>query len=117
LLSAGYGFNLPQSFAVVGFGVIMAACSISLGVAFDTSHPSFAWENPNSINRGPRMVIPFLNGLGMLVVCGAALWVTKLTLHGTTGALAGLAASVMLTSIAVWETLSRASRNLTALEV
>ncbi|HEY5095603.1 MAG TPA: hypothetical protein VII69_10835 [Candidatus Eremiobacteraceae bacterium] len=117
LLSAGYGFNLPQSFAVVGFGVIMAACSISLGVAFDTSHPSFTWENPNSINRGPRMVIPFLNGLGMLVVCGAALWLTRLTLHGTTGALVGLAASLVLTSIAVWETLGRASRNLSALEV
>ena len=40
LLSAGYGFTLPQSLAVVAFGVIMAACSISLGVAFDTDRKS-----------------------------------------------------------------------------
>jgi hypothetical protein len=117
LLSAGYGFSLPQSFAVVAFGVIMAACSISLGVAFDTQHPSFAWENPNSINRGPRMVIPFLNGLAMLFVCSAAIWVSKAMLHGTTGILFGLAASALIAGVAVWETLGRASRNLTQLEV
>ncbi len=117
LLSAGYGFTLPQSFAVVAFGVIMAACSISLGVAFDTRHPSFNWENPNSINRGPRMVIPFLNGLGMLLVCGAVLWVSRLALHGTPGILLGLGVSALLAAAAIWETLGRASRNLTALEV
>jgi ABC-2 type transport system permease protein len=117
LLSAGYGFTLPQSLAVVAFGVIMAACSISLGVAFDTRYPSFNWENPNSINRGPRMVIPFLNGIGMLIVCGAALWLSKLTFHGMAGVTIGLLASAMLAGIAIWETLGRASRNLTALEV
>jgi len=117
LLSAGYGFSLPQSFAVVCFGVIMAACSISLGVAFDTNHPSFSWENPNSINRGPRMVIPFINGLGMLAVCGGVLWLAKSTLHGSAGILAGLAVSALLTGVAVWETLGRASRNLSVLEV
>ncbi len=117
LLSAGYGFTLPQSLAVVAFGVIMAACSISLGVAFDTRHPSFNWENPNSINRGPRMVIPFLNGIGMLLVCGAALWLSKLTFHGMTGVSIGLLASALLVGLAIWETLGRASRNLTALEV
>ena len=117
LLSAGYGFSLSQSVAVVAFGVIMAACSISLGVAFDTRHPSFTWENPNAINRGPRMVIPFLNGLGMLFVCGAALWVSKATVHGITGVMIGLAASGLVAAIAIWETLGRASRNLAALEV
>jgi hypothetical protein len=117
LLSAGYGFTLPQSLAVVAFGVIMAACSISLGVAFDTRHPSFNWENPNSINRGPRMVIPFLNGLGMLLVCGAVLWVSRLAMHGTPGILLGLSVSALLAAAAIWETLERASRNLTALEV
>jgi len=117
LLSAGYGFTLPQSLAVVAFGVIMAACSISLGVAFDTRHPSFNWENPNSINRGPRMVIPFLNGIGMLLVCGAALWLSRLTFHDMTGVLIGLLASALLAGVAIWETLGRASRNLTALEV
>jgi hypothetical protein len=117
LLSAGYGFNLPASFAVVTFGVLMAASSISLGVAFDTRHPSFNWENPNSINRGPRMVIPFLNGLGILFVCGAALWVCKSAVHGAPGVLLGLVVSAILVSVTIWETLGRASRNLMALEV
>jgi ABC-2 type transport system permease protein len=117
LLSAGYGFGMLQSCAVVMFGVLITACSISLGVAFDTRYPSFAWENPNSINRGPRMVVPFLNGLGMLLICAAVLFASKAALHGMPAVAVGLLASAVLVAAAVWETLGRASHNLKALEV
>ncbi len=117
LLSAGYGFPVQYRIVVVAFGIIMAATAVSLGVAFDTRYPSFAWENPNAINRGARMVIPFLNGLGMLIVCGAALFLSRYAMHGARGILTGLAICAVLSAVAIWETLTRASRNLQQLEV
>ena len=117
LLSAGYGFPLTLRLVVVAFGVIMAACSVSLGVAFDTRYPSFAWENPNAINRGARMVIPFFNGLGMLVVCGAVLYMSRIAWPGDAGLAAGLGICAILAGLMIWSTLVRASVNLHQLEV
>jgi len=117
LLSAGYGFPIGWRIIVVAFGILMAACSVSFGVAFDTRFPSFAWENPNAINRGPRMVIPFLNGLAMLIICCGFLFLTRDEWPGVTGLVAGIAISVVFTALMVWQTLVRASRNLQDLEV
>lgn len=116
-LSFGYRFDAVRTAAVLYFALLMAAAAICEGVAFDTRFPSFAWENPNMINRGVRMVIPFLTGLGILVTCGVALAISRLTLHGAPGLAVGLTVCTALVGAIVARALRRAGRNLAALEV
>ncbi|MBC5824342.1 MAG: hypothetical protein GIW99_05275 [Candidatus Eremiobacteraeota bacterium] len=120
-LGAGYHFGGLDVTALALFALLMCACGICCGILFDSAFPSFEWENPNMINRGVRMVIPFLSSLGVLALCAVALWICRLALHGAPqGAAAvccGLAGAAAIVAIVVSASLRRASSNIEALEV
>lgn len=118
LLGIGYGFSIGATAALVVFALLIAAASISRGVAFDTRFPSFTWENPNSINRGIRMVLPFLNSLGILLVCGFMLFAARFRFHHSPLAVfLGLILSSLVIALIVERSLVTAMKNLAALEV
>lgn len=118
LLGIGYGFGFGETAALVTFALLMAAAAISRGVAFDTRFPTFNWDNPNAINRGIRMVLPFLSSLGILLVCGLMLAFSRVAYSGAPPAIVvGLILSLLLVSLVVSRSLSAAMKNLAALEV
>ena len=121
LLGIGYRFTLPGILALLVFALLMSAVSISFGVAFDSRFPSFDWENPNAINRGVRMIIPFLNALLTLALCGVILAASRVGWHGTWHGLAGLIVGVAGSAVvAAWvlrRTSRQAVRNIAALEL
>ena len=118
LLSVGYGFNAWRSGAIVLFTLLIAAAAIARGVAFDTAYPSFTWENPNAINRGVRMVLPFLNSLGILAVCAVALAGARVAYGpGAGGVIVGLTLSALLAALIILRGVRGAMKNLAALEV
>jgi len=117
-LSIGYGFSPIASLAVVAFAVGASASAISVGIAFDAAFPSFNWENPNQINRGLRMVIPFLTNVGALVGYTIILFGTRIAIESPVIALAvGLAACLGLQIYVTIEALRRARRDVALLEV
>ena len=121
LLGIGYRFSLIDTLALAVFALLMAAVSISYGAGFDTRFPSFDWENPNAINRGVRMIFPFLNALLVLVLCGAVLAACRVGLHGAwNGEAAVLIGLVWCGLVAAWVFLSTANqavRNIASLEL
>jgi ABC-2 type transport system permease protein len=117
-LASGYGFSAEKMLAVVAFALAASASSVCVGIAFDASFPSFDWDNPNHINRGLRMIVPFLVNLGVLVLCSILLFVTLAAQrHGILAAAAGLAICLGLYGITAIESMRIARRNLEALEV
>ena len=116
-LSVGYGFDAPSTAAVMVFALFMAAASTCAGIAFDSRYPSFSWENPNMINRGVRMVVPFLTGLGVLAACGIVFGVTRVVVGGLAALALGVAIAGALTCFVVAASLRDAARNIAALEV
>jgi hypothetical protein len=120
LLGVGYHFSFGATAALVFFALLMSAAAICYGVEFDTRYPSFDWENPNAINRGVRMIMPFLNGLLMLALCGAFLGVTRLALRAVWGGSAAVLLGLFWCALVVgWifvRTSQEAVRNLAALE-
>lgn len=116
-LAYGYGFGLRATFAVLGFALLMSACSVCFGLVFDTTFPSFSWDNPNAINRGVRMIMPFLAGIGTLALCAGALGATRVLLRGDAGLAAGLAASTVIVAALASSSLARALANVSSLEV
>jgi ABC-2 type transport system permease protein len=121
LLGMGYGFSAVDTLALVVFALLMAAVSISCGVGFDTRFPSFDWENPNAINRGVRMIFPFLNALLVLAVCGAVLALCRVDLHGAwnghAAVLIGLVWCGLVTAWVFSSTAQQAVRNIASLEL
>ncbi len=116
-LGYGYGFRPGGTVALVLFALLMSLCSVSFGLAFDTTFPSFTWDNPNAINRGVRMVIPFLAGVAALLLCAGLLGVTRVLLHGHAAVAAGL---VLCALTIVWVSsgaMRTSLRNIEALEV
>jgi PPE-repeat protein len=95
----------------------MSMASVSFGLAFDTTFPSFTWDNPNAINRGIRMIIPFLGGVGTLIVCAAALGAMRIAFHGVVAVEAGLAMTATITGVVAFRALSTSYEKIEALEV
>jgi ABC-2 type transport system permease protein len=116
-LSYGYAFNLGQTAALVVFALLMAAVSVCCGIAFDATFPSFNWENPNSINRGIRMIVPFVCGLGVLMLCAMILGAMRVLVHGLPAIVAGLALCCGVTLWIVAGCLRTSYRKIEALEV
>jgi hypothetical protein len=115
-LCYGYHFEVPHTFAVLSFGLLMAAVSVGCGLAFDATYPSFQWDNPNAINRGIRMVIPFLVSLAVLLACALVLGIARVALHGAAGVAAGLVASALLAAAVVRANIHRALQRVAHLE-
>jgi hypothetical protein len=89
-----------------------------VGIAFDAAFPNFNWENPNHINRGLRMVIPFLSNLGTLLACTILLFGARFAIGSAPLALgAGLAACVAVQICVAIGTLRRARSDIAVLEV
>ena len=97
--------------------MLVSAASVSFGLVFDTTFPSFNWDNPNAINRGVRMIIPFLAGVGTLALCAGALGAARVLLHGRLAVVAGLIASVAIVAALASGSLRKALSDITALEV
>ena len=117
-LAYGYGFDLARTLLLLGFALLMSLVSVSFGLAFDTKFPSFNWDNPNAINRGIRMIIPFLFGVGMLLLCAATLGSARILLHGTiVAAGVGLSACAGLAAAVVYRALRSSLVRIAALEV
>jgi ABC-2 type transport system permease protein len=116
-LAYGYGFGLTVTVALVIFALLMSMASVSFGLAFDTTFPSFTWDNPNAINRGIRMIIPFLGGVGTLIVCAAALGAMRITFHGVVAVEAGLAMTAAITGVVAFRALRTSYEKIEALEV
>jgi ABC-2 type transport system permease protein len=121
LLGVGYRFSAAHTLSLVAFALCMAVVSISFGVGFDTRFPSFDWENPNAINRGIRMIFPFLNALLVLAMCGAMLAACREAFHGVWGGFAAVLVGLFWCGlVAAWVFLSKARqavRNIAALEL
>jgi len=121
LLGLGYRFSAPETLALVFFALMMWSVSICLGVGFDTRFPSFDWENPNAINRGVRMIFPFLNALLVLWLCGAVLGACRFAFHDAWNGLAAVIVGLIWSGlVATWVFLSTANqavRNVAALEI
>jgi hypothetical protein len=117
-LALGYRFPLAVVLALVIFAVGASASAISVGIAFDAAFPNFVWENPNTINRGLRMVIPFLVNVGTLSGCAFLVFAARLVLRPTANALfAGLILSLGLQAVVAYAALRRARRDIASLEV
>jgi Putative ATP-binding cassette len=118
-LALAYGYDLRtfDTLALLCFAVLMSMCSVCFGLAFDSTFPSFSWDNPNAINRGVRMIIPFLAGVGTLGLCAGALGAGRVLLHGELGVLVGLGASAAIAIALVSGSLRTAYANIAALEV
>ena len=99
------------------FALLMSLCSVSLGLTFDTTFPSFTWDNPNAINRGVRMVIPFLAGVAALLLCAGILGAMRVLLHGIAAVAAGLALSALVIAWISSGAMRASLRNIAALEV
>jgi ABC-2 type transport system permease protein len=121
LLGIGYGFSLGDTLALIVFALLMASVSICYGAGFDTRFPSFDWENPNAINRGVRMIFPFLNALLVLILCGGVLAASRVALHGAWGGHAAVLVGLLWCGlVAAWvfvSTANQAVRNIAALEL
>jgi predicted permease len=116
-LAYGYGFGLTVTIALVIFALLMSMASVSFGLAFDTTFPSFTWDNPNAINRGIRMIIPFLGGVGTLIVCAAGLGAMRIAFHGVVAVEAGLAMTAAITGVVAFRALRTSHEKIEALEV
>jgi hypothetical protein len=116
----GYHFGIGEIAALLVFALLMAACATCFGVAFDTRFPSFDWENPNSLNRGVRMIVPFLAGLVVLAANGVFLGITRMVLgttwNGFAALLVGLLLCAMLATVIALRTSRQAVRNIAALQ-
>ena len=118
LLASGYGFDTAQTAMLVAFGIVASASAVCVGIAFDCAYPSFTWENPNHINRGLRMIVPFLVNLGVLVACSLSLFVARAIAPSEGSALAvGSALSAGLYAICAGTAVRMARRDIEALEV
>ena len=120
LLGLGYGFGASSIAALAAFALIVSACTVCFGVAFDTRFPSFDWENPNSINRGVRMIIPFVNGLVVLAGCAVILWSSRVALPETAAGTAlalGIAGSGLLGALVAVRTTREAVSNIDRLQL
>jgi ABC-2 type transport system permease protein len=116
-LGYGYGFDFLRTAALVVFAILMSLCSICFSLTFDTTFPSFAWENPNAINRGVRMIIPFLDALAVLLLCAGILGATRVLMHGTLAIVAGLGCTAVIIAWVAYSTLRTALKNIADLEV
>jgi hypothetical protein len=116
-LAYGYSLTLQARFAVLAFALLMSACSVCYGLVFDTTFPSFSWDNPNAINRGVRMIIPFVAGVGTLTLCAGALGATRVLLHGDLAVAAGLTSSLAIVGVLVSGSLRKAFHDIDTFEV
>lgn len=116
-LAYGYGFGIGRTVALVLFAILMSVVSVCCGLAFDASFPSFSWDNPNSINRGVRMVMPFVSGVAILLLCGGILGATRVLLHGTAAVVVGLGCCTLIVCWMAASTLQTSLRKIAALEV
>ena len=116
----GYHFAILETAALAVFALIMAACATCFGFAFDTRFPAFNWENPNTLNRGVRMAVPFLAGLAVLAVNGLFLGMSRMALgtlwSGSAALLGGLIPCAMLAVLIALRTSRQALRNIAALQ-
>jgi len=116
-LAYGYNFGLGRTLALVFFALLISVASVSLGLAFDTTFPSFTWDNPNAINRGVRMIIPFLGGIATLMICALALGAMRVLVHGVYGVIAGLGVSAAIALLVASSSLRTSRAKIEALEV
>ena len=116
-LAYGYGLRLFDTTMLLLFALLMAACSVCCGLVFDTTFPAFQWDNPNAINRGVRMIIPFLSGVAVLMFCAAVLGSMRVLVHGEWAVVIGVALSALTVAWVAHRTLQRALRNIALLEI
>jgi hypothetical protein len=116
-LGYGYSLGLLGTLALVVFALLMSLCSTSFGLAFDTQFPSFAWENPNSINRGVRMIMPFLAGVATLLLCAGVLGAARVLLHGQRAVEVGIVLCALIALWCVSGALRVSYKNIASLEV
>lgn len=116
-LSYGYKFTLFGTVALVFFALLMSVVSTCFGLTFDSAYPSFAWDNPNSINRGVRMVLPFLASLAILLLCAGILGATRVLLHMPEAVILGLLACSLIVGWVAFDTMRTAMHNISHLEV
>lgn len=117
-LGEGYHFSFASRVALVAFAASASLSAICVGLAFDAAHPSFTWENPNHINRGLRMIVPFLTNVAVIGTCAMLLFALRIIVHRPTIALAaGLSASIGVQLLAATLSLRNARRDVAALEV
>jgi hypothetical protein len=116
-LAYGYQFSAAMTLLLILFGCCAAAGAICVGIAFDAAYPCFTWENPNHINRGLRMVIPFLiNGL-VLAACAGVLFAARPLASPRVALAAGSLACAALQLACAAVALRMAHRDIEALEV
>lgn len=116
-LAYGYKFSVAMTVLLVLFALCAAAGAICVGIAFDAGYPCFTWENPNHINRGLRMIIPFLfNGL-VLGACAALLFGARAMTTPAVPLAAAAAACAVLQLTCASVALRRAHRDIEALDV
>ena len=116
-LATAYGFAFWADAAIVAFALASSATSVAVGIAFDASHPSFDWDNPNQINRGVRMVVPFLDNVGWLIAAGIALYALRAVGPPAAGLAAGVAVSFAVMAVVGVSALRTARIRIAALEV
>ena len=116
----GYHFAIGETAALAAFALLMAACATCFGFAFDTRFPAFNWENPNTLNRGVRMAVPFLAGLAVLAANGLFLGMSRMALgtlwNGSAALLGGLIPCGMLAVLVAMRTARQSLRNIAALQ-
>ncbi len=117
-LGIGYRFSAAGCIAIAAFALGASCSAICTGLAFDARHPSFAWENPNHINRGVRMVVPFLTNVATLSGCAVLLFGARRFVHPHTVALGiGLGACALLQFWVALGAVRSARRDVALLEV
>jgi hypothetical protein len=116
-LAYGYGFTLAQSALVVAFALCASASAVCAGIAFDAAHPSFDWDNPNHINRGLRMIVPFVVNLGMLAACTFLLYFFRAVFPAHAALEVGFLACATLQAAIAVTAMRAARRDFAALEV
>lgn len=116
-LAYGYGFPMALAFALVIFAMGASASSVCVGIAFDSAHPSFAWDNPNQINRGLRMIVPFLANIGVLMVSALLLFGLRAVLPEPVAVAAGVVCCLALYVLTARIALQLAHANVAVLEV
>ena len=118
LLGLGYHFSAAPTVALAIFALLISACTVCFGVAFDTRFPSFNWENPNAINRGIRIIIPFVNGVVTLLGCGVLLWACRVAVPNPASAIAlGILGSALIVLLVAIRSSREAQANIAALQL
>jgi ABC-2 type transport system permease protein len=116
-LGLGYRFGSAWILALVAMALLASASAVCVGLAFDAAYPSFTWDNPNQINRGIRMVVPFLINVAALIACATILYAVRRLVDGPDAVALSLLGCAALYMLIAYQALAVARRDIAALEV